>query len=418
MSPYEGTSAPQRLILRAVVAKYGGNPHYFAPRKEPAAHWRSSMRKAGQKSSGLKIWVVDRAREARPTAPPPSERVGEFLRRCREERGWTLEQVGRALRIGVDKLEAIESSRFAALPGKAYIVGFARAYARLLELDVAAVLARLRTEMTHVPDQHELVFPEPPSERRIPAGALVSLSVCALIGVYIVWYYQTAQHHVRREVVLTTPVQPVEPVPPPPDIAVAAALSANNAPVTLTTPPMIQPPPMAIAPAVNPQPATVSPPPGPAETAPTATPAGPTPSASQSVAAVPRPAAPEAAVTAAVPAPVSRGAAPAQAAEVPGINWMQPSGQQGGIVLKAAEPTWIEVRSVTGEVLYNKLMKPGDSYTVPARTDLKLTTGNAGGLDIVVGSETVPRLGKSGAVVRDIVLDGSRLLAGTATARN
>ena len=180
--------------------------------------------------------------------PPAGDRVGEFLRTSREARDWTLEQVSRALRISVENLEAIEASRFGALPEKPYVVGFVRAYASLLEVNVEAVLARLRSEMAHVPDQQDLVFPEPPSERKIPTGALISVSLCVLIAAYATWYYQTAQHHVRRDVVAQLPTTVAEPAPHMTDARVAAALPPDapvrmGAPVSAlpTTPPVISP---------------------------------------------------------------------------------------------------------------------------------------------------------------------------------
>jgi cytoskeleton protein RodZ len=92
-----------------------------------------------------------------------------------------------------------------------------------------------------------------------------------------------------------------------------------------------------------------------------------------------------------------------------------PSVATGPVVLRAAEASWIEVRAETGEVVHAKLMKAGDSYEVPQRAGLRLTTGNAGGLDVTVGGEVTPKLGARGAVIREIPLEGPRLLSGTAT---
>lgn len=345
------------------------------------------MRIEEPKRSGLRLWAVDRSRSERAAVPPAGDRVGEFLRASRENRGWTVEQVAKALRLSAGHLESIEASRFAALPGKAYIVGFIRAYAALLELDVDAVMTRLRSEMAHVPDQQDLVFPQAPTERRIPGGALISLSVCALIAVYAAWYYQTAQHHVRRDVVASTPIAVVE-APPVPEAAVAAALSSENSAVTLA--------PRQTAP-ISPAPVQVD----------------ATPGRAPAVALAPPPT-----YDFSSQSPIARSGAAVQAAEVPGMNWTAQAGPSSPIMLRATEPSWIEIRSAGGEVVYNKLMKPGDSYPVPSRPDLKLTTGNAGGLDIMVGNETVPKLGRSGAVMRDIALDATKLLGGAATARN
>ena len=103
---------------------------------------------------------------------------------------------------------------------------------------------------------------------------------------------------------------------------------------------------------------------------------------------------------------------------MPGGQWRQPSLDQGlglaPVVLNAVEATWIEVREETGQMVTGKLLQPGESYTVPQRPGLKLTTGNAGGLEILVGGRAAPRVGPRGAVRRNIDLDGALLLAGRA----
>src|SRR5690606_14250052 len=61
----------------------------------------------------------------------------------------------------------------------------------------------------------------------------------------------------------------------------------------------------------------------------------------------------------ALPAPVMRGAAPVQAAEVSGrgLGWLRGSEVAGPIVLRAVEPSWIEIRSADGEVVHGRLLK-------------------------------------------------------------
>lgn len=103
---------------------------------------------------------------------------------------------------------------------------------------------------------------------------------------------------------------------------------------------------------------------------------------------------------------------------MPGGQWRQPAPDQGlepaPVVLNAVEATWIEVREETGQMVTGKLLQPGESYTVPQRPGLKLTTGNAGGLEILVGGRSAPQVGPRGAVRRNIDLDGELLLAGRA----
>ncbi|MEQ8356596.1 MAG: DUF4115 domain-containing protein [Kiloniellaceae bacterium] len=88
------------------------------------------------------------------------------------------------------------------------------------------------------------------------------------------------------------------------------------------------------------------------------------------------------------------------------------------IVLTAISDSWVEVREMgTDAWIWGKLLRSGETYAVPDRPDLKLKTGNAGGLTIAVDGTGVPPVGASGEVVRNVLLDPDRLKAGTAVFR-
>jgi len=74
--------------------------------------------------------------------------IGEELRRRREARGLSLREVEEATKIRMKYLIALEAEDFEALPGKVYVIGFLRTYARFLDMDdtelVQAVKARSR----------------------------------------------------------------------------------------------------------------------------------------------------------------------------------------------------------------------------------------------------------------------------------
>lgn len=68
--------------------------------------------------------------------------LGEYLRREREKRGITIEQVASATKIGVKQLHALETDRFSELPAKPFIRGFVGSYARFIGLDAKDTLTR------------------------------------------------------------------------------------------------------------------------------------------------------------------------------------------------------------------------------------------------------------------------------------
>ena len=87
------------------------------------------------------------------------------------------------------------------------------------------------------------------------------------------------------------------------------------------------------------------------------------------------------------------------------------------IVIRATQESWVQVRNRNDIPLITRVLRAGDTYYVPNREGLTLVTGNAGGLEIEVDSVRLPPLGSVGTVRREIALDPTKLLAGTAVAR-
>ena len=60
--------------------------------------------------------------------------------------------------------------------------------------------------------------------------------------------------------------------------------------------------------------------------------------------------------------------------------------------------------------MLSRLLRQGEAYTVPERSGLTLTAGNAGSLEITVDGKVAPSLGASKQVKRDIPLAPAKLL--------
>ena len=85
---------------------------------------------------------------------------------------------------------------------------------------------------------------------------------------------------------------------------------------------------------------------------------------------------------------ISRGCQLARADTVRCCRRSRPSAaaalDAGRIVLRANADSWLMVKDRAGAVLLNRTLKAGETWPVPPRPDLLLTTGNAGGTEIVV----------------------------------
>jgi cytoskeletal protein RodZ len=68
--------------------------------------------------------------------------IGRYLKRTREARAMSVEEVSRATRIPVASIDKIEADHFDDLPGEVFVRGFLKAYARAVSLSVDEVLAR------------------------------------------------------------------------------------------------------------------------------------------------------------------------------------------------------------------------------------------------------------------------------------
>ena len=289
-----------------------------------------------------------------------ASRVGAELRAARLRLGWRLPDVAASLRIRLPYLEAIEEGRLSDLPGNAYAVGFLRSYATVLGLDAAEVARRFRAEAQEVNRKPDLTFPAPVPQRGVPAGAVVLLGVVIAVGAYAAWYKFSGDMR-------------------PPPVVVPAVPERLETQAERAAPPS------------NPSPQVASILPPPSVGTPLASPAAPAPAAVSPQAAAP--------VVAPSPAPsVATVAPPAPAAP-----------DASRIVLRFTADAWTQVREKNGAVLLNRVMRAGDTWPVPKGQALQMTTGNAGGTEIVVDGVAAGPMGGAGVVKRDVALDADTL---------
>jgi cytoskeleton protein RodZ len=350
---------------------------------------------------------------------PRMRLIGELLQERREELGLDLDEIGAMLRIKPAYLAALEQGRTRDLPGPTYAIGFVRAYADFLGLDSEAVLVRFKTEAAGVTARPDLALPVPLGERSLPGGALVLVALIVALCGYGIWYYLSTEERNRPERVAAVPAalqappaSVTGPSAPPADTdsnaqapaqpnlfgaAANAPLAGGGAPqapaasmppgasanlatgALLTTLPRTAPPATSASPQQQGQQA--APPPQASAPPQTASVKAPTP-------ATP----PAAATTSATPAPTAT----------------------GKVTIKALADCWVQVRAADQSIVFSRVLRVGETYTVPQRSGLSLRTGNAGALEFAVDGKAVPSIGGIGALRRDVVLDPAELTAGTA----
>ena len=170
-------------------------------------------------------------------------RTGDRLRLAREEAGLSLADVATRTRITQRHLAAIEKSDFSELPGRTYVTGFARAYARAVDLPEAEIGAAVRQELEDDEYGSRPLYEayEPTDPARLPTARLTwTLVIVTLLlaSAYGVWRFLSvepdealiaAQNRAADE-----SEAPQSDAAPAAGTKAGAAAVAANAPVVLT----------------------------------------------------------------------------------------------------------------------------------------------------------------------------------------
>ena len=397
--------------------------------------------------------------------------VGALLRASRQRVGDDLREIAVLLRIRLPYLEAIEDGRFKELPGQTYAVGFIRAYAEHLGLDSDEVVRRYKEEVAGTGPRTDLRFPTPVTETGVPGGALMFIGVLVAILAYGGWYLSTSKDNFFADLIaplpdrladlvagdqpapmktasetppiegegVTTPEksEPKKPEPPVENVATEAAVTPPAEPMPEPTPkPAAEPAPPAAtstvdaaAQAIGEQAAATtesvtqaaqpsvkavseaSTPPTPTETtispAPTPTPPAPVPAAVTASGTQTE--------SSAVPAPETLTETAAEPSAEPAPEPESEPVLPSRVLVRAKTNSWIQVQDdFSKETLVTRLLKEGEEYEVPNQTGLRLLTGNAGALEILVDGASVPPIGEEGAVRRGVLLNPELLKSGNA----
>lgn len=116
--------------------------------------------------------------------------VGERLRRAREAKGLTLDDVAAQTRIPIRHLRSIEDSNWSELPAITYTIGFGRSYANVVGLDGAQIGRELRDQLGGAPrtSQMSTEYYAPPDPARVPSRSvawIAGILALALVAGYL-----------------------------------------------------------------------------------------------------------------------------------------------------------------------------------------------------------------------------------------
>lgn len=127
-----------------------------------------------------------------PAGAPAQPRVADTLRTAREAAGLDIKQLAMRTRVTSRHLEALENGDYAALPGRPYALGFAKSYARAVDLDPVAISEAVRAELDRqapappprVINQFEVGDPAKTPTRLtswVAAGLVIAIALAGLV---------------------------------------------------------------------------------------------------------------------------------------------------------------------------------------------------------------------------------------------
>ena len=270
---------------------------------------------------------------------------GERLRREREMRGVTLDEISVSTKIARRHLEALETENFDSLPGGIFNRGFVRAYAKFLGIDEEQAVA------DYVSASGEQSRPEPNFAQQIAAATSepqlnprrsslpLILALLALVVVLaIFWARNKRQAEPNENPAASTPTSVSPAATPSPAATISPVAIASTEPSSIH----------GAAPSSG---ATAS----------------PTASSSN------------------VPADRSKGeSVPAQSSS-PARTFL--------VKVEAKEDAWITATADGKTIVSGKTLRAGDQQLVRAGKKIVLITGNAGGLDVSFNGKLLGPIG-------------------------
>ena len=269
---------------------------------------------------------------------------GDRLRREREMRGITLDEITESTKISRRHLEALEGEHFDQLPGGVFNKGFVRAYARFLGINEDQAVTDYSAAANEQPepeDKFPLEIHEEPNRELNPRRSKLplALAIAALVGVLVGYFFWLKSKPHNSETAQPSETQ-----------ASAPATTGSPEPAAIKPPGQVH--------------ATVS-----------------------------------AAQTPVTPSQVkpTKDAQPGAQTQTP-LQAPKPADKMFVILIKAKEDAWVSIVA-DGKSVMQKVLAADKKKQVKAGKQVVLRTGNAGGIDVsfngkplgAIGNENEPR---------------------------
>ena len=176
---------------------------------------------------------------AQDPSPNGAVAAGTLLRAGREAAGLSIAAVAQQLKLAPRQIAALEDGDFSKLPGRTFVRGFVRNYARLLRLDTDAVLAALPETAVPPSLEHPSLAPMPRPMGELPADVqtrpsaarwAIPLALVAVVSVAAVYEITRPPAELSKAVVIGKPGVPAV------QLAPIGSVAPSNTTTVLTNP--------------------------------------------------------------------------------------------------------------------------------------------------------------------------------------
>jgi cytoskeleton protein RodZ len=342
--------------------------------------------------------------------------VGVALREAREQMGMSVEEVAGRLKFAPRQVAALEAGDFAQLPELAFIRGFVRSYARLLQLDEKSLLDALPGAPAAAAIQVRAARNEVPrrgAERMQQNLFWLGAAVVVVVLGIVAWKFDAGE--TRSGATQGAPAAATGSAPETGPTGAAPQNTAANQPEETTLSAQTGPSGGVTGPEGAARPGETAPapqPPRPAEAA-QVRPAQPAvaahdgekkPARVATHAAAPKASGVAAAATMAHARPRH---APQAASGVAATAESAPHAQgvSRAVHFEFAEDSWVEVRDGNGRLLLSTLGKQGASLNASGPPPLSVVIGNAKGVKLVYKGQPVALQPMAGSEVARLKLE-------------
>jgi len=284
--------------------------------------------------------------------------VGTWLRVAREAAGLSQDAVAQQLKLAPRQVRAIEDDDYGRLPGRTFVRGFVRNYARLVNLDPEAVVEALPSgeptspleRLTYTPSSRPMGELPVESSRRSGRTTRWLIPLLLLAIVAVAAYYEFSRQAAPR------PALPDGIMPPPTQPAPPAAPGGTQLPNPLQAPKADASPPPQSTPATS----------GAADLTPATVVAAVVPTPLTMATGAPADATTATPATAA-PAAANATAAPSAATPVADTP----------LVLTFTRASWVQIKDAAGTAVVSQTAPAGATIPVGGALPLDVVLGNA-----------------------------------------